>query len=171
MIQLIGAALVTAGGAAAGLGMAGQVRRTIRQLETLSAALEQLENELQYRLLPVGQLFAVLGERTQDEIGSLFRLSSEKMAQDRTLPALQAVSRSMDELPELSLGQEGAKTLLELAAALGRYDLEGQCRAIALARRRLAAQYDRLLADKSSRCRSYGVLGICTGLALAIILI
>lgn len=171
MIRLLGAILVTVGGAASGLGLAWQVKRTQRQLGGLITAVEQLQNELQFRLLPVGQLFAVLGRTAEGEVGRLFQLAADKMAADPALAALQAVQRAMDELPALSLGQEGRQTLLELASSLGRYDLEGQCRAIALAQRRLTMQYDRLCAEKSGRCRSYGVLGVCTGLALAIILI
>jgi stage III sporulation protein AB len=169
MMRLVGAACLSLGGAATGFGLARQVRQTQRQVDVLVDALGQLENELQYRLLPTARLLDLLATRTDGPVGRLFRRAADAMDRDPTLPALQAIRRSLD--GSECLGERGTETLLELAAALGRYDLEGQCRAIRAARARLAAQSAALEQDRAARCRTYGALGVCTGLAAAIVLV
>ena len=54
---------------------------------------------------------------------------------------------------------------------MGRFDAAGQARSVALAADRLRLMLAELEAGKRARCRSYRTIGICAGLALAVILL
>ena len=58
--------------------------------------------------------------------------------------------------------------LIQLGNGLGQYDVEGQIRSIDLAVLRLRTLLDQYRADQQSRMKSYCTLGICGGLAIAI---
>ena len=55
--------------------------------------------------------------------------------------------------------------------SLGKYDTEGSVQAIDLALSRLREEAKALQSGAAARCRTYLTLGICTGLAMAVILI
>ena len=63
------------------------------------------------------------------------------------------------------------QTLLTLGASLGEFDLDGQSRALELALARLSSQLRRLEEGSSARRRSYATIGVCAGLAVAVILL
>lgn len=54
---------------------------------------------------------------------------------------------------------------------LGRFDLESQLAAIERAKGSITSVLLQLQAQKRARCRSYETIGICAGLALAVILL
>ena len=79
--------------------------------------------------------------------------------------------RGFQASPGLSPGQEAVQTLYGLSTALGRFDLESQLAAIERAKGSITSVLLQLQAQKRARCRSYETIGICAGLALAVILL
>ena len=71
----------------------------------------------------------------------------------------------------LSLSSAAWGTILSLFDSLGRYDLEGSVQALDLALSRLREEAKALQNSAAARCRTYLTLGVCTGLAAAVILI
>lgn len=65
MIKLLGTAMIVLGSGSAGFGFARAVRAQLRQLNALLAALEAMKGEIEYRLTPLPELFAALGEGTE----------------------------------------------------------------------------------------------------------
>ena len=61
--------------------------------------------------------------------------------------------------------------LRELGAVLGQYDADGQMRALQALIERVDVSIAQLRQGRADRCRSYEVLGVCAGCALAIILL
>ena len=61
--------------------------------------------------------------------------------------------------------------LRELGAVLGQYDAEEQIRALQALLDRVDVSIAQLRQGRADRCRSYEVLGVCAGCALAIILL
>ena len=68
-------------------------------------------------------------------------------------------------------GQDAAQALYGLSMGLGRFDLESQLAAIERAKGSITSVLLQLQAQKRARCRSYETIGICAGLALAVILL
>ena len=54
---------------------------------------------------------------------------------------------------------------------LGKYDLDGNLQALDLALGRLREEARQLQGSAAARCKTYVTLGVCTGLAVAVILI
>ena len=79
--------------------------------------------------------------------------------------------RGFQASPGLSPGQEAVQALYGLSMELGRFDLESQLAAIERAKGSITSVLLQLQAQKRARCRSYETIGICAGLALAVILL
>ena len=73
MIKLLGTAMIVLGSGSAGFGFARAVRAQLRQLNALLAALEAMKGEIEYRLTPLPELFAALGEGTEPVTAAFFR--------------------------------------------------------------------------------------------------
>ncbi len=168
LIRLIGFLLVTGASAAAGLSMASGVRARVHALQGLQTALELAKNEICYQLTPLPELFCKLAEASAGKVRRFFQTAGIALGQRtcRSVPAAFSAAFSVTDW-----GTEERRVLSDLGAALGRYDLEGQQRALGLAASRVAGLLSQLEADKRARCKSYGMLGICTGLAIAILLV
>ena len=69
----------------------------------------------------------------------------------------------------LSLPPEVMESLRGLFAGFGSYDYAGQLRQIELTQTQVAAGIALLAEQKQARCRSYELLGLCTGLCLVIL--
>ena len=69
-------------------------------------------------------------------------------------------------------GAAGTRSaLLALFDALGRYDLEGNLQMLELALDRLRAEARLIQSGSRARCKTYISLAVCTGLAIAVILV
>ena len=72
MLRLAGVVLLMAGAAGLGLGAAGQLRRRVESLRTLTGALEQAERELSFRLTPMPELMERLARQAGEPARFLF---------------------------------------------------------------------------------------------------
>ena len=93
------------------------------------------------------------------------------MEADRALPPQLVLGRAMEQTTSLHWSARTRETVRNLAFSLGKFDLGGQVRAIELAQERLRAELAEVQAGSRARCRSYETIGICAGLALAVILL
>lgn len=171
MIRLIGAGLVVLASGSVGFGCARAVSVQCAQLEGLLWALDTMQSEISCRLTPLGEVFEKLSMCRQRDVAAFFRAAGQALLKPPgcTLPV--SFQRGFSTAPELRPGQESVQALYDLAMQLGRFELEAQLAAIEAARRRLTDALLRLSGQKRERCRSYGTLGLCAGLALAVILL
>ncbi len=171
MIRLLGAGLVVLAAAGVGLGCAQAVRRQCAQLEGLLWALDLMQSEMVSRLTPLGELFMKLAACRQQEVAAFFRAAGQALLTPPGCTIPVSFQRGFSGAPELRPGQEAVQALYDLAMQLGRFELEAQLAAIEAAKRRITDGYLQLSAQRRERCRSYGTLGLCAGLALAVILL
>lgn len=153
-----------------GLRMAQSVRAEDRELRQLQRVLELMRCEIQGSAAPVEELC----ERAQAVCRGQLRLLLEDCA------ALIRTREAADvgQIMEACLLRQAQQMpvscvchLRELGEVLGRYDREGQLQALEALLRRVGDSIDRLQQGKADRCRSYEVLGVCAGCALAILLL
>ena len=140
------------------------MRRQQAQTLALIDALLRIRHELQYRLTPLPEIFAARGGSRNSEIAAL--LSSAQ-----TCTVGYACRQALAQTRGLSLSSAARGTILSLFDSLGRYDLEGSVQALDLALSRLREEVKALQNSAAARCRTYLTLGVCTGLAAAVILI
>ena len=161
--------LIVGGCGGCGFSMASEYRVAEQSLRQLQNALEILQCEIQFRLTPLPEICVILRNACPGPVGAFF----EALRRQLLLPdagefhvCAGAAASQVRELP-------GAckKILLELCGTLGRYDTEGQMRAIVAAKDECLRNLEEIRAGQAGRVRSYKALGLCGGAALAILLL
>ena len=168
MLKLIGGLMIVFASGWTGLAPAARLRRQLALLEQLDGALSLMRAELTSSLTPLPDLFKKLALSLDGAAAQLFdRLSRDMLSQPLSTP-LHLMRKN---LPPLRLEPRENAILLELANALGCYDLQSQQRMLDSAQARLRQAEERCRRQLDAQARSWAALGICTGLALAIVLV
>lgn len=170
-MRLFGAFFVVIASAFVGFGFAAAVRRQCRQQEALLSALELMKNEMLYRMTPLSDVFAQLRSGGESAVAELFERWSENLYGTAYMSVELALQRAIEQTHELNLPPESLQTLRTLAQSLGKLDVDGQCSAIRLAQTQLESQLALTRAGSEKRAQSYRTVGVCAGLAVAVILL
>jgi stage III sporulation protein AB len=161
-VRLLGVVMVATSGCAAGISAGIERKKRFRALSELISAIDVLENEICYRCSPVCDALAVAAEAS-----TVLRTASH-FAGNNPL-SLSAAFR--DAAAQHRLSPEDSVVLAELGSAVGRYGAEEQKVFFEYAKARFQA---RLSPEEESAYRTaklYRTLGICGGLAAAVILL
>ena len=169
-MRLAGIVLVVLSAGSVGFRIALALKKRCRLLRQLIAALQLMKNEIAVCATPLPQAFALMAVAVDGPLEQLFSAVAREMDRNRFLTPLMAVRQALQEIPELPEGDAAQQTLLELAARLGRYDIESQLQGIDLALLRLTEELHKAEQERGTRSKTYQTLGICTGLAVAILL-
>ena len=154
----LGVALLALAGALAGVEKQAQLRRKLKCLEELCAALGRMAGELRELQTPMPQLLARL-ERCR-----FFLLVSAGFGGE-PLEQLWRRAAQLQPIPEAD-----RETLGELGGVIGRCDAPRQAAEIEQTRRRLAESAAALEQELRQRGRHYPGLGAALGAMLAVIL-
>lgn len=171
MLKLLGTVFVVAASAFVGFGFAANVRSQAQQLEALLGAMDYMKSEISCRLTPLPELFYLLSRSGGKAVGAFFGRCAALLTQNPGASLQGVFLEAMKQTPQLAFSKQTRQTLLELALQLGKFDAAGTAGALDLASARLRHELQILDAHRRERCRSYETLGICTGLALAVILL
>lgn len=158
--------MIVIGAGSAGIGKAVRFFREMQQLRDISAALELLKCEMNYTMLPVAKVCRLSAAGVHGGVNS-FLLTYAQALEDN-FPRTKAAQKAAE---NLSLPNDAMMAVLELFGSLGRYDLEGENRLLDLTQQRLRTAILRYEKEKKPLAKGYAALGICTGLALAIVLV
>ena len=168
MIRVVGAACMAAGSAAFGFAMAAASRREEEQLRLLVRSLEFMSCELSYRLTPLCGLCREAAALGRGAVPDFF-LCLARMIEEQREPDVEGCVRRIMEQEECSA--ELRRLLTELGTTLGRFDLPGQLRGLEAAIASAGESLRRVREGAPERRRSYQTLGLCTGAAMAILLL
>lgn len=168
-VRLIGAVLIVSSSGWVGLHAAASLRRMTRSLEEFHAALEWMRSELSFTGIPYPELCRQMEGRAKGPVSAFFHALSEDAAGE-TFSPVGATNRALH-AAHLSLPPAAFCALEQLFDGFGRFDLSGQIRQIELASEAVSRQADALRGQVDSRCRVYEMLGICTGIAVMILVI
>ncbi len=169
MIRLMGAALLTAGGAALGLAGVARLEGRVRDLGALAAGLDAMERELGWRLAPLPDALETAGRAAGGGAARFFAQCAGAAREGGR--AFQELWRDSLEAAPLRLAEGDRALLRRLGQVLGRYDADSQRRALAEAVAELRALRAEAAEDRRRLGRVYGVLGVAGGLLLVILLI
>lgn len=169
MIHILGAVLVAVGCAWLGICRAQALTARVRALEAFSAALEQMERELTFRLAPLPQLMQELSEHTQPPARELFALCRQGLEGLEHQCFSDAWAQMVANVPHLA--EDDRRALLPLGRVLGRYDSAGQASAIARVRQTLEVLARSAREDSRRMGRVYRAVGAAGGGFLAILLL
>lgn len=169
MLRWIGAGMILAACAGFGFIMAANYRREENALKQLLIALNFMECELQYRLSSLPELCLTAAERTDGAVSKvLFRFAKDLETQ-RFADAAVCMDKVLSEVP--SFPKRAEELLCLLGNSVGRFDLEGQLKGLQQVRQQCSDMLELVQSDRDIRIRNYQTLGLCTGAALAILLI
>lgn len=146
------------------------MRQEERLLRQITRALELMQCEIQSRLTPTKELFALAAGVCSGSLRDIFSAAAQRIAMQEDVD----VGKIMD----CVLVRHGARLpiscicrLRELGEILGAYEVNEQTQALEALVGRVNGSAEELLRGKAERCRSYEVMGVCAGCALAIILL
>ena len=165
----IGAIFVILGCSGFGFMVAAGCKREEKYLRELYGALEFMAAELKYRLSPLPELIARGAEHTSGTLWQLFSVLDRELAGQIAPNAEECMRAALEQTP--SIPPLTGKMLRMLGKSLGKFDISGQLSGIALVREACNENLKRLARDRAERLRSYRTLGICAGIAIAILLI
>ncbi len=165
----IGAILIVAGCSGGGFSIAAGKRQEEKLLHQLLLVLQFMEAELQYRLTPLPDLCRLAA----GEIGGTLRAVFMNLYRELNWQKLPDAASCMASAIQRTGKIPGRvrRLLVQLGQTLGRFDLEGQLQGIRSVRKRCEESLESIRKNRDERLRSYQTLGICAGVALAIILI
>ena len=164
----IGAVLIVAGCGGFGFSLVAAHRREERTLQSVLRILDHMISELHFHSTPLPELCMGASALCHDAVGELFmRLSAELEACD-TADASECMKRVLD---RTQIPQTTCSVLEFLGASMGRYDMDGQMKTLEESRKICRSHLHSLSENREGRLRNYQTLSLCTGAALAILLI
>lgn len=154
-----------------GLGLARTVRRQQAQTLAFIDAVLRIRHELQYRLTPLPDVFLALQESREAAVAAFFSGLAGSLSVADTCTVGYACRQALRRTEGLCIPAGVRTALMSLFDTLGKYDLDGNLQALDLALGRLREEARQLQGSATARCKTYVTLGVCTGLAVAVILI
>lgn len=170
-MKLAGVLFILVSAGSVGLQLAAALRTRCRLLRQLLAAMEVLKNEITVCATPLPQAFALMAVSSGGAVEQLCSTVARELERQRWLTVPAAMERAISAEPALAQEPEVAQSLRELAAGLGKYDRQAQNRAVELTILRLRELLTGAERERSVRSRTYELLGICTGISIAILLL
>lgn len=165
----IGALLIMAGCGAFGLGLCAHHRAEEESLRKLIRALDYMACELQFRMTPLPELCRLAGQESGGQLRRVLTDLARELDTGLDTQVSSAMARVIENFPELP--GYTRENLNLLGSSLGRFDLEGQKSGLDAVRCACRRDLDTLNQNRDNRLRSYQTLALCTGAALAILLI
>lgn len=169
-MKILGAVLVTIASWMVGWSARQGLTRRLGLLRQFRLALELMQSEMELNMVSVPELFEAVGQHLGGVLGDFFMGTGVQMAAVRGRPPITAMKLQLEQQAS-PFEKEEEGLLLELSTALGRYDLDGQARALELYKR----QVDQLIAEaevsKKQKAKAWMTASLCTGLALVVILL
>lgn len=165
----IGAVLIMVGCGVFGLALCAQHRAEETSLLKLIRALDYMACELQFRLTPLPELCRMAGQESSGQVGKVLSKLAVELDSGLDTEVSSALNRVLADFPELPARTRSNLNLL--GSSLGRFDLEGQKSGLDGVRTACRRELEELNRNRENRLRSYQTLALCTGAALAILLI
>ena len=169
MLKMMGIVLVVLGASGTGFSMAWSVRHNTAVIQQLLQSLVQMRSEIAYRRTPLPELLRLLAAASRGEVAVVWNLVADGVCQRQEETVGKIVRSSLAGMRAPAFTGPVRQILQVLGDGMGAYDTEGQVRAITLAETRLQELLQQSRAEQGGRMRSYCTLGICGGLAIAIL--
>ncbi len=168
MEKMIGAVLVIAACGFVGFAKAASFKRIQKDLENLLEALEFMENELLFRMPALADLARDTANRLEGSAGKVFYALSQELDR-QVLPEVSlCMEHALEQAPRLS--SQAQCLFLLLGKSLGRFHLEGQLSGLRSLQTQCRMQLESCRQSASEKIKSCRTLGLCAGVALAILL-
>lgn len=170
-MKLVGMVFIMVSAGSVGIRIAVSLRKRCALLRQLLTAVQILQNEISFCGTPLPQAFALAAVSAEGVVERLCSAVAKEMDQRRWITPQAAMERAWKAEPDLAQELVLHEVLLTLAAGLGKYDRDSQIQTLERTKSRLEELLRTAEQERSIRSRTYETLGICAGLAMAILLI
>ena len=166
IIRIAGAILILVGCGCLGYSLSSAHKKTTKAMQDLIAALEYMECELQYRQLPLQDIFrrAVPNEGVIKKLFEIFSDELEGQIAPNVAYCMAAALQKTKNIPRLA-----NIAIVKLSHCLGRFDIEGQIQGLRSVREECTIMLASHINNQETRVRNYHTLTLCAGAALVII--
>ncbi len=163
----IGAAFVIIGCSGFGFNMASAHRRNEKYLRQMIQILEDMKCLLQYKLMPLPELCRSSAGRIRGPMRTILLLFAEELERQVAPDAPSCMAVALENNQNMSSDIRYLFSLL--GRSLGVYDLPGQLQGLDSVRKDCEIMLKNMECNRELRIRNYQTLGICAGVALAIL--
>lgn len=167
-LKWIGAVMVITACGTMGWARAAAHRREEMLLGQLIGALELMLCELQYHLTPLPELCRIGAEGAGGCVGQVLSELEQELQRQISPDAALCMQAALTRVRGIPASVRN--DLARLGDSLGRFDLQGQLRGLETVIGQCRSDLAKLTVDRDARLRSYQTLGLCAGVALAIVL-
>lgn len=169
VLHIIGKILLLGGMSACGLFYALRLQKRVSCLREILLAVERLERELFFALLPVEELLRKMGESAHGMARRFFG-GCEQRFHKRGEERLEDIWVSEMKAGYLPLEEEDLNILQEVGAVLGKYDGDSQKLALERIYGRLEEVLSKAKERSARQSKVYGILGVAAGVFCVIML-
>lgn len=166
-IRIIGAALVILSCSAVGFSLAAAHKREERCLQGLQQAIAFMICELEFRQTPLPDLCRMAAREASGVVGDVLNAAAKEMEGQLMGDAATCMRLVLQQWANIPVRTE--RNFEQLGQSLGRFALSGQVSGLRAVSIMCQRDLDSLSLDREARLRSYRTLGICCGVALAIL--
>ena len=168
-IRTIGSVMIAVGFSCIGFLAALSHKREVKTLKNFLASLDSMECELKYHKTPLPLLCKHISESQSGVLKRFYlNLSNELMHLDH-VDAATCITSILEKSPEIP--SQTRNMLRQIGVSLGKFDSDGQLLGIRSVRSETNKQLELLCTNQEQRLRSYRILGVCAGAAIAILVI
>ena len=172
ILRIVGAFLVAGCAVSLSLFMVEGLKNRVRTLSEFLRSLEWIRSEIQFNKTPLNEIFEMLGKEIEGHAGAFFSRVYQMRCESEGTPLALTLVKAAGEIPgESGLTKADRGVIKELSASLGKYDLEAQDRALALAIRRLERGLEEAKKKLGQDGKLYRTLGVTSGFLMFIFLI
>ena len=166
-MKLIGMVFIVCASGYAGIQIAMSLKARCNLFRQLQRTLQMLNHEISFCGTPLPHAFAVLAAANSGLLERIFSRAAKEMDKRRWLTPSGAMDLALADCQDETISE----VLRELASRLGKYDREAQLSGIEAAKDRVEQLLMELEQDRGQKSKVYQTLGVCAGLAAAILLI
>ena len=169
MLKWIGAILILASCGGFGFSLSAAHAREENALRQLIDALEYMHSELQYRMTPLPELCALVGNQNRSTVGQVMLMLARELECKISPDAEKCMLAALESEGEMP--RRAREAFRMLGTTLGRFDAQGQLRGLEAVEEFCRRELGALCENRDTRLRSYQTLGLCAGAALVILFI
>lgn len=170
IFKLIGSLLIIGSCSSFGFSISRYHHQEEALLAELGRIIDQMLWELPFQLAPLPELVNHASTDTANKILARTMRTFSGHLERQILPDVHSCMEAA--IADVGLDFFHARKILSLLGlSLGRFDLSGQINSLSAVREQCRREQEQLQLERTSRIRSYRVLSLCSGIALAILLI
>ena len=166
-MKLFGILFVVVSAGTVGFQMASSLRKSCEGLRELLDSLRLMQQEIELCKTPLPQVFALMAASTKGDLERIYTQTAHIMSRNCWVSPYEAMEQALVNCE----WTQCRDVLLPLCRKLGKYDLSAQTAGLQQAQQHTEQLLQQMELERTVKSKAYRTLGICAGLAAAILLV